>query len=655
MNLNSILTHMLNSARTVARAIKNIGSVPSLSHSNKPLTFYVGIGFTIISSILVASFLLVYLHRQAKLTASTSIHSLSESIVQTFDGVIGQIDLILQISANQISISKKTNYNSNQKITNIIEENRLKVGFIDFSRATDENGNVIYGTDIPQNSINVSDRDYFIYLRDHPDAGLYINKPLMSKINQTWSWVFARRLNGENGQFLGVIFVGMFVSHIEKLLSNIEMKPGSSIGIRGYSYELVARKTFKIGNPIKIGDIKIPDVFQDALILNPLEGEFISDWSGNDIVNRLYHYERSSLYGFTVVVGNTIESIFEEWWSQVWIIAGFVTVFVTAILMFSRSIILLWKRQEQDMEALSNNETRFRTIIESSPIPLVICDGRKTINYINQAFTNAFGYNSNEVSSTSKWPLTSDQVEMDWTNYFNEAKFQAVSSNPIELTIVCKDGAVRKVTSSATFFRNGNDDAYIITFFDITDRKILEHELIHAKERAEQVNKAKSVFMAMVSHELRTPLNSVIGFSDLIISNPGGQSGALDVVEYARYIQQSGFDLLRVVNDILEISKIEAGIVTIEPDNIDAGTIIANCLRNFVAETYERDLTISTEIEYPGFLIWADEKAIKQVLHNLISNAIKFTPNGGKITISARSTPAGRVFGRDTQHFDSFW
>ncbi len=167
----------------------------------------------------------------------------------------------------------------------------------------------------------------------------------------------------------------------------------------------------------------------------------------------------------------------------------------------------------------------------------------------------------------------------------------------------------------------------------------LAHKYGQEKERAEAANRAKSEFLANMSHELRTPLNAIIGFSEMIQAGTFGPLGSDRYEEYINDIHTSGNFLLNVINDILDMSKIEAGHFSLDREEIDLCPLITEAVRMIALQTDEKDITVETRIE-DAMQLYADRRAIKQVLINLLSNAVKFTSYGGHITVRARKTGA---------------
>ena len=163
----------------------------------------------------------------------------------------------------------------------------------------------------------------------------------------------------------------------------------------------------------------------------------------------------------------------------------------------------------------------------------------------------------------------------------------------------------------------------------------LAEKYAEEKTRAEEANQAKSKFLANMSHELRTPLNAIIGFSEIMESGMFGPLGAEKYTEYSRDIRESGEYLLDVINDILDMSKIEAGGIRLSPEMVELDSVLADCIRVVSTRAGEKRLAVKADVE-PGIQLKADRRALKQIALNLLSNAVKFTPDGGAVTVQGR-------------------
>jgi two-component system cell cycle sensor histidine kinase PleC len=170
----------------------------------------------------------------------------------------------------------------------------------------------------------------------------------------------------------------------------------------------------------------------------------------------------------------------------------------------------------------------------------------------------------------------------------------------------------------------------------------LAEKYAEEKTRAEEANRAKSEFLANISHELRTPLNAIIGFSEIMQQGMFGSLGSEKYVEYCSDIHHSGNYLLGVINDILDMSRIEAGQLDLSVEAVDVEEVVGEATRIMGASASEKGILVAAGIT-PSLKLNVDRRAMKQILLNLLSNAVKFTPQGGRVTVRARAEHGGIV------------
>ena len=178
---------------------------------------------------------------------------------------------------------------------------------------------------------------------------------------------------------------------------------------------------------------------------------------------------------------------------------------------------------------------------------------------------------------------------------------------------------------------------------DVSEKKEFEERLRLAKVEAEEANRAKSAFLAAMSHDLRTPLNAIIGFSEMMRARTFGALGDAHYDEYAKDIHRSGQLLVSLINDILDLSKIEAHKYAISDDVIDVSAVVGECVLQSRAASDKKGQVISVDVSASLPALKADERAVMQILNNLVSNAIKFSPDDGRISITAKLGPDNRI------------
>jgi signal transduction histidine kinase len=180
-------------------------------------------------------------------------------------------------------------------------------------------------------------------------------------------------------------------------------------------------------------------------------------------------------------------------------------------------------------------------------------------------------------------------------------------------------------------------------------RREAEDELRKAKEAAESASRAKSQLLANMSHELRTPLNAIIGFSQMIGDEALGPAGRTEYRDYARDINVSSQNLLQIINDVLDVSKIEAGTLTLREEEFDPAAFLQDCRRLVAPRAESAGISLETGIPNELPILVGDERMLRRAMLNLLSNALKFTPKGGTVAIAAHEEAAGVVFTvRDT-------
>ena len=304
-----------------------------------------------------------------------------------------------------------------------------------------------------------------------------------------------------------------------------------------------------------------------------------------------------------------------------------------------------------------------RSLIESNIDALTTTDPRGIITDVNKQMEALTGSTRDEL------------IGAPFKSYFTDAGQAEIGINRVlaegkisnyELTARARDGKLTVVSYNASTFHDR--DRQLLGVFaaarDITALKRFEQALQQKNVELEDASRMKSEFLANMSHELRTPLNAIIGFSEVLRD---GLMGSLTDQQrgFIGDIFGSGQHLLSLINDILDLSKVEAGKMTLDLETVQAATLFANSLFIIREKAADREIQISLDIPEDLGELQADTRKVKQIVYNLLSNAVKFTVEGGRVTLAARRVPraevgrlsgtwGGRSLGLATSDFDEF-
>ena len=291
-------------------------------------------------------------------------------------------------------------------------------------------------------------------------------------------------------------------------------------------------------------------------------------------------------------------------------------------------------------KALRESEENFRGLVENSILGISITRYSQIL-FVNQSLVDMFGYDSAEelmrVGQLIQIAAVHERKRL--AGYSRNRLSGKPAPAQYEYEGVKKDGGRIWVQRSSHVVNWRGIRAVQSTFVDITKRREAEESLRNALKAAETANRAKSEFLAKMSHELRTPLNAIIGFSEILGREAFGPLGHAKYEGYIGDITTSARHLLDMINDILDMSKIEAGRYDVHPEEIDLRAVVGESVQMVHGQIEERQLNLTMDIEEDLPPLLADPRAVRQILLNLLSNAIKFTDPHGGIVVSSRRTP----------------
>ncbi len=391
-------------------------------------------------------------------------------------------------------------------------------------------------------------------------------------------------------------------------------------------------KIYKCKN--NMWDIATPIIIGDKHLGNLYLGQFLFEGEQTD---NEYFRKQAKIYGFDEEEYlNALHSV--PRWSREFVdaVMSFYSKFSLMISQLSYGNIKLARtltEQKRIEQKLKEQHDFMQTLLDTIPNPVFYKD--VDLRYIgcNKAFEKFLFLNRNDIIGRTAYDVSPEEN----AKMYQEKDFEILDTENVqnyEAEVVDSKGNIKNVVFYKSVFYQNNKKAGIIgTILDITERKKYEETLHKAKLDAEQANKAKNIFLANMSHELRSPLTSINGFSQLMLETGLEE---YEIIEYSRFIYNSGTYLLRLINEILELSKIETGKSILEIETVVMSELKEDVMLLVTPLLKKKEIDFYFEIgnDIPEYIA-TDKVRLKQILINLISNAIKFTDDG-QVSIDIR-------------------
>jgi signal transduction histidine kinase len=512
----------------------------------------------------------------------------------------------------------------------------------------DANGTLLnWSRETPFPRVDFSDRDYFRYLKDHDQPDAVISTPGEGRISGKWIMVIARRINGPDGAFRGLTVGLIDTGYLENFYRTIGMLPGEAVRVLRRDGVIIAGYP----EPLNRGGVRLPDQspWFDRVAAGGGSYRSAGIVSG---VQQIVTVHPLRDYKLVIDVNMTENAALRGWYKQsaglglatISIAAGFTALFAVIASQFRR-LREQNVRLRQRAAALRGSQRRLRAFAEMSADWFWEQDA--DFRYVRDP-TIPFTSQPADVGKT-RWDFADPAMD---PRRWEAHKADLTARRPFRdfhWERIGSDG-MRHYTSSSgdpIFDETETFLGYRGTGRDRTADVEAGEALRTAKDQAEAANRAKSEFLANMSHELRTPLHSIIGFGELIHDQAGGRIGD-NYTEWAGEILNSGRHLLDMINGLLELSKIETGRFDLIEDTVDLTAVARACIGMIRLQAEANGVRIHNSLEEPNITLRADLRAVKQILLNLLTNAVKFTPAGGSVTIRTEHTDGLALVVADT-------
>jgi signal transduction histidine kinase len=524
--------------------------------------------------------------------------------------------------------------------------------------ALDENGRVIAESrNLTPRPDSFADRDFFTFYRDG-GQGLFVSTPYRDRHTGDWVVALARPREDRGGRFTGVVAGKLHLDDFRALFERVDLGPKASITLLNTNRTIVIRKPYSendVGRLLTNGPLFRHQQGATA-------GSF-EDVSAVDGEWRLFTFRQIGSTPLVLALGQSSDVILAEWRAKA-IATGIVVLGLVGVAALLGGMLRAELRRRSRVEgALGASNATMAAILRELPDGLQVFDRDGSLVAWNEQLFQILDLGEAERAAILAAPNPGRAFRL------NLARRGDYGPGDPEELVAGREEVAR--AGRPTHFRRQSfsgrwvdvrgvptaDGGWLAAYRDVTEEVAREYELRDASERleeqaaalcataedlagarvvAEQASQSKSAFLANMSHELRTPLNGVIGFADIMAQEAFGPLGNPRYVEYIRDIAESGRHLLALINDILDFSKADAGKLELQEDEVDLVAATGAALRMVRSRADAAGLTLELRNELPPDVLGVrgDERRLKQIVLNLVSNAIKFTPANGRVSVT---------------------
>lgn len=593
------------------------------------------------------------IHKWEKQTETFSV-VLAENTSQQMDfayTALGNIAERIQdrwsISAEYLS-SKLGTYDFHQ----FLKEKVALFPAIEVISILDANGNVISTSrDFPSPAYNLADRDYFQVQRDHPTQGIYLSNPVRSKTTGDWIFFLSHRLTGSDGEFIGVAIIGISPKFYTKFYEKLNVDGHVSISLLRDDFTYLARwpdNDAVMGK--KHAAASVSQSTKDAEDKKTVV--MTSDTSvfeyGKSSITAVQYLQKYPL----IIYFSVDDELYLSDWRAVSLAVAIVTIAaIAAVIAAFRVLIQLFIQKESDMQvmtelkreadvinrnqtrllqnlteqqkALKESSDRLQAIFQNAADGIVMTDDTGIVEAINPAAVTIYGYSSEEVVGKANHLFAPDG-KLDMLEIaINNEDFLETRRLRIETERLRKDGSLFPAELSISEYSLAGKRKLITIVRDISERR--------------KIDRMKNEFISTVSHELRTPLTAIRGALGLLV---GGAAGGIPekLQPLILMAHKNSESLTRLINDLLDIQKIEAGKMDFTFERLNLLSLLELAVQQNQSIAEGRGIRLEMDVDIARIRpieINVDQGRFQQVLANLISNACKYSPEGGVVRVIA--------------------
>jgi signal transduction histidine kinase len=619
------------------------------------------VGTIVVAALALVTAWLVLTQRAATLAESSQASAdLAQVLAEQTSRTMLPIDLTLREVAGRFAAQQAEGATAGlqeKAMFDLLAERQKGLPQVDALILVGADGRVAnFSRSFPPAPLDTSRRDYYQYLKTHDDHALFISVPAQSFLDHQWIVFLARRLNDAHGEFAGIVAAAVTLSYLEDFYRAVTPQNGTVSLVRRDGVVLVHYPH----DESQIG-WKLPSASAWYESLGAMGGSYYSPGYRNNVA-RLVSVRPLRDFPLVINVSTSEIAALSNWRQQtLWLVAGALFA-ATCVIFLLRVFVGQVKRLEQSKASLARqnallqqtavalreseyhvaeNSRMLEATLEHMDQGLIVVDRERVVSICNRRAIELLGL---PPELMARRPKFEEVLAFQWKQeefVGSDDEFRSfvqralLLEGPRNYQRRRPNGRVLEVRTTVL-----PEGEAVRTFTDVTERYNALETMALAKEQAEGANRAKSEFLTNMSHELRTPLSAVIGFSELIRDEAAGPVGTT-YVSYAEDINASGRHLLKLINDLLDLSKIEAGRYELVEERVKLSNLLRICQRMMAQRAQSANVRIICDPNCVDVMLRIDLRATQQILLKLLDNAVKFSPAGGTTVIQVEPTTDG--------------
>ena len=596
----------------------------------------------LVTGLVIANVLVVILsayslnqsHAQFSLRAQATSQNVARALDQQVSSSIDKIDYALRVVVDELERQLGQNKRIDEKSANaFLANHQARLPEIEALRVANAQGWVVLGKNVNlQEPVSWADRGYFAYHRDRIDGELKISKPVMGKVAKRFIVGLSRRYNYPDGSFAGVVSAPIALDYFTNMLSHFSLGEHSTLILRSSEdLGLITRFPPILDKPAgQVGNNGVSAEFR-KLADSGIDSATYYSANSSDGYERTLTFHRLHNAPIIALVGLAADDYLAEWKNEVTRTAGVIVGFVSLSVFLGAFLLRLIAQAYLREKDIQRSEVKFRTLYDATTDAVWLLDENGFID-CNPAAVKIFGC-ADKAALEGRLPSDlSPEYQDCGTRSLTRAKElikQAFAKGNLRFEWLHQrmdNGHVFPCEVLLTAMQMDGHHLLQAVVRDISERRHNETVLIEAKQAAEAATHAKSQFLATMSHEIRTPMNGVLGMAQLLMM-PGISEN--ERLEFAKTILNSGQTLLALLNSILDLSKVESGKLVLESVPVNPQQLIEESAALFSELAASKGLSLETVWQgAENQFYWSDSNRLRQMVSNLIGNAIKFTETG---------------------------